>query len=186
MPTPSTRSPSPPTKRLLQELRDHATDPLPFLAHLGPANDDQLFEWTAVMRGPEGTAYESIYPPFPRPPPASPPLPAPTMPPLTPLTSNTNGRGRNNSRTLAPNHPPPPDLPPPPPLHKIHHKDNPPQHLLLHGGNMSRSSRHLPFSLHQPLSHLQHAGKWGQMDASVYGSKNVGGGMVDAEVSGGG
>ncbi|KAI4175529.1 MAG: hypothetical protein LQ348_006161, partial [Seirophora lacunosa] len=55
---PTSRSPSPPTKRLLQELRDHATDPLPFLQHLGPKSESQLFEWEAVMKGPQGTAYE--------------------------------------------------------------------------------------------------------------------------------
>lgn len=59
MPTTS-RSPSPPTKRLLQELKDHNSEPLPFLQHLGPKSESQLFEWEAVMRGPGGTAYEGM------------------------------------------------------------------------------------------------------------------------------
>ncbi len=59
MPTAS-RSPSPPTKRLLQELKDHNSEPLPFLQHLGPKSESQLFKWEAVMRGPGGTAYEGM------------------------------------------------------------------------------------------------------------------------------
>ncbi|KAL9604012.1 MAG: hypothetical protein Q9219_000774 [cf. Caloplaca sp. 3 TL-2023] len=55
---PPSRSPSPPTKRLLQELQDHAHDPLPFLHSLGPKNESDLFSWEAVMRGPADTAYE--------------------------------------------------------------------------------------------------------------------------------
>lgn len=53
------RSPSPPTKRLLQELRAASTDPPLFLQHLGPKTESQLFEWEAVMRGPSNTAYEN-------------------------------------------------------------------------------------------------------------------------------
>lgn len=56
----TSRSPSPPTKRLLQELKDHNSEPFPFLQHLGPRSESQLFEWEAVMRGPGGTAYEGI------------------------------------------------------------------------------------------------------------------------------
>lgn len=59
---PTSRSPSPPTKRLLQELKDHDSEPLPFLHHLGPKSESQLFEWEAVMRGPGGTAYEGVPP----------------------------------------------------------------------------------------------------------------------------
>ncbi|KAI4245644.1 MAG: hypothetical protein L6R40_002445 [Gallowayella cf. fulva] len=55
---PTSRSPSPPTKRLLQELKDLNLEPLSFLQHLGPKSESQLFEWEAVMRGPGGTAYE--------------------------------------------------------------------------------------------------------------------------------
>lgn len=57
---PNSRSPSPPTKRLLQELKDHNSEPLPFLQHLGPKSESQLFEWEAIMRGPGGTAYEGM------------------------------------------------------------------------------------------------------------------------------
>ncbi|KAL8751773.1 MAG: hypothetical protein Q9199_006196 [Rusavskia elegans] len=35
----TSRSPSPPTKRLLQELKDHNSEPFPFLQHLGPRRD---------------------------------------------------------------------------------------------------------------------------------------------------
>ncbi|KAL8683198.1 MAG: hypothetical protein Q9186_000810 [Xanthomendoza sp. 1 TL-2023] len=58
---PTSRSPSPPTKRLLQELKDHNLDPLSFLQHLGPKSESHLFEWEAVMKGPGGTAYEGTY-----------------------------------------------------------------------------------------------------------------------------
>jgi peroxin-4 len=46
------------TKRLIQELKDYQKDPNEALLHLGPASDDELMEWTAVMKGVEGTAYE--------------------------------------------------------------------------------------------------------------------------------
>ena len=46
------------TKRLAKELQDYASDPNPNLRFLQPASDDDLFHWTAVMRGAKGTAYE--------------------------------------------------------------------------------------------------------------------------------
>ena len=48
------------TKRLIQELKDYQRDPNEALLHLGPSNDGELMEWTAVMRGVDGTAYEGV------------------------------------------------------------------------------------------------------------------------------
>lgn len=48
------------SKRLIQELKDYQKDPNEALLHLGPASDDELMEWTAVMTGVEGTAYEGM------------------------------------------------------------------------------------------------------------------------------
>lgn len=47
------------TKRLMQELADYNSDPNPALLHLGPVDGD-LFKWTAVLKGVEGTAYEGM------------------------------------------------------------------------------------------------------------------------------
>jgi peroxin-4 len=48
-------------KRLIQELKDYQKDPNEALLHLGPVSDDELTEWTAVMKGVDGTAYEGAY-----------------------------------------------------------------------------------------------------------------------------
>jgi ubiquitin-protein ligase len=50
-------------KRLTQELKDYQRDPNEALLHLGPASDDDLMEWTAVLKGVDGTAYEGTYVP---------------------------------------------------------------------------------------------------------------------------
>ncbi|KAF2088030.1 ubiquitin-conjugating enzyme [Saccharata proteae CBS 121410] len=47
-----------PTRRLITELRSYALEPNDALLHLGPASDDELMKWTAVMKGVPGTAYE--------------------------------------------------------------------------------------------------------------------------------
>ena len=49
------------TKRLIKELDAYHRDPSPALRELQPVSDDDLFNWNAVLRGPEGTAYEGIY-----------------------------------------------------------------------------------------------------------------------------
>ncbi|PNS16611.1 Ubiquitin-conjugating enzyme E2 35 [Sphaceloma murrayae] len=46
------------TKRLIHELRSYGQEPSEALVELAPIRDDDLFHWTAVMRGVEGTAYE--------------------------------------------------------------------------------------------------------------------------------
>ena len=46
------------SKRLLQELKDYQRDPNDALLHLAPTSDGELTEWTAVMKGVDGTAYE--------------------------------------------------------------------------------------------------------------------------------
>lgn len=46
------------SKRLIKELDAYNRDPSPALSSLQPVNDDDLFYWTAILRGPEGTAYE--------------------------------------------------------------------------------------------------------------------------------
>jgi peroxin-4 len=47
-----------PTKRLLAELKDYQDGGNEALEALGPISDDLLTEWTAVMKGVKGTAYE--------------------------------------------------------------------------------------------------------------------------------
>jgi len=47
-----------PTKRLLHEIQDIASNPNPALLHLGPVSDDDLFHWEAVLRGVRGTPYD--------------------------------------------------------------------------------------------------------------------------------
>ncbi|KAF2834084.1 ubiquitin-conjugating enzyme [Patellaria atrata CBS 101060] len=47
-----------PTKRLLNELQTYQHEPNGALLQLGPASDDELTHWTAVMKGVLGTAYE--------------------------------------------------------------------------------------------------------------------------------
>lgn len=45
-------------KRLLNELQSYEKEPSESLLHLGPANDDDLMHWTAVLKGVDGTAYQ--------------------------------------------------------------------------------------------------------------------------------
>ena len=49
-----------PSKRLLQELQDYHHDPIEALVELGPANDEELMRWTAVMKGGKDTSYEGM------------------------------------------------------------------------------------------------------------------------------
>lgn len=45
-------------KRLLQELSTYEAEPaFEALLHLGPVNDD-LFHWSAILKGVDGTRYE--------------------------------------------------------------------------------------------------------------------------------
>lgn len=48
------------SKRLIKELDAYHSDPSPALSSLGPESDDDLFHMKAVMRGPDGTAYEGV------------------------------------------------------------------------------------------------------------------------------
>ncbi|KAM0710874.1 hypothetical protein Q7P35_001612 [Cladosporium inversicolor] len=45
-------------KRLIKELDQYNKDPSPALQRLEPTSDDDIFHLTAVLRGPDGTAYE--------------------------------------------------------------------------------------------------------------------------------
>lgn len=45
-------------KRLIKELDQYNKDPSPALLRLEPTSDDDIFHLTAVLRGPDGTAYE--------------------------------------------------------------------------------------------------------------------------------
>ncbi|EME86044.1 uncharacterized protein MYCFIDRAFT_210393 [Pseudocercospora fijiensis CIRAD86] len=45
-------------KRLANELGAYNREPSPALSRLEPASDQDIFHWSAVLRGPEGTAYE--------------------------------------------------------------------------------------------------------------------------------
>jgi len=49
------------SKRLIKELDQYNKDPSPAVTRLEPTNDDDLFHLTAVLRGPDGTAYEGRY-----------------------------------------------------------------------------------------------------------------------------
>lgn len=46
------------SKRLLHELQSYADDPNPALLQLGPDSDDELLQWSAVMKGVSQSAYE--------------------------------------------------------------------------------------------------------------------------------
>lgn len=48
----SRSSPSNPLKRLTNEISDLRSSPNDAVLHLGPANDDDLFKWEAVLKGP--------------------------------------------------------------------------------------------------------------------------------------
>jgi peroxin-4 len=48
------------SKRLIKELDQYNKDPSPAVTLLEPTDDDDLFHLTAVLRGPDGTAYEGI------------------------------------------------------------------------------------------------------------------------------
>lgn len=50
------------SKRLLQELKSYQEEPNPALLSLGPDSDDDLFRWTAQMKGHTSTAYEGKTP----------------------------------------------------------------------------------------------------------------------------
>ena len=49
------------SKRILKELEAYHRDPSPALVSLEPAEEDNLTEFRAVLRGPDGTAYEGMY-----------------------------------------------------------------------------------------------------------------------------
>jgi ubiquitin-protein ligase len=46
------------TQRLLRELTEYTRSPNDALLHLGPASDDDLLHWEAVLKGARGTPYE--------------------------------------------------------------------------------------------------------------------------------
>jgi len=46
------------TQRLLRELNEYKRSPNDVLLHLGPASDDDLLHWEAVLKGVRGTPYE--------------------------------------------------------------------------------------------------------------------------------
>jgi peroxin-4 len=48
------------SKRLIKELDQYNKDPSPAVIRLEPTNDDDLLHLTAVLKGPDGTAYEGI------------------------------------------------------------------------------------------------------------------------------
>lgn len=49
-------------KRLIKELDAYNREPSPAVVSLGPVSDDDLFHLTAVLRGPDETAYEGNEP----------------------------------------------------------------------------------------------------------------------------
>lgn len=46
------------TKRLIKELRSSVEDPNPALITLEPIDQDNLFSWKAVLKGPDATPYQ--------------------------------------------------------------------------------------------------------------------------------
>ena len=48
------------SKRLIKELEAYNREPSAALTRLEPVSDDDLFQLAAVLRGPEGTAYEGM------------------------------------------------------------------------------------------------------------------------------
>jgi hypothetical protein len=49
-------------KRLIKELDQYNKDPSPAVLRLEPASEDDIFHLTAVLRGPDGTAYDGRSP----------------------------------------------------------------------------------------------------------------------------
>lgn len=45
-------------KRLLSELKNYTNNPNEHLLHLGLVDNDDLFQWEAVLKGVKGTPYE--------------------------------------------------------------------------------------------------------------------------------
>lgn len=61
-PAPPSSSSSGSAKRLLNELKNLHSSPLPsFLSSLGPVSDAQMLVWEAIMLGPGGGAYHGIF-----------------------------------------------------------------------------------------------------------------------------
>lgn len=61
--TPASANPSATaTKRLLHELRalHSSADGNPAVEYLRPLHEDNLFEWEAGLRGPEGSCYDGM------------------------------------------------------------------------------------------------------------------------------
>lgn len=46
------------SKRLIKELDAYNRDPSSAVVSLQPVSDDDLFNLTAILKGPDGTAYE--------------------------------------------------------------------------------------------------------------------------------
>lgn len=46
------------SKRLIKELQQSQSEHSPALSQVGLVDEGDLFHWNAVLRGPEGTAYE--------------------------------------------------------------------------------------------------------------------------------
>jgi len=51
------------SKRLIKELDAYQKDPSPVVARLEPTSDDDILHLTAVLQGPDGTAYEGAFTP---------------------------------------------------------------------------------------------------------------------------
>lgn len=49
------------SRRLLKELAAYQADPNPALQLLEPENEEDLFAWTAIMKGPTESAYQGEY-----------------------------------------------------------------------------------------------------------------------------
>ena len=113
-----------PEKRLLNELKSYQQDPNDALISLGPLSDSDLMNWTAVMKGVPGTAYEgtqaisnSVF-----------------LPKIVCKTLNSTNR-----RLVVPVDQNSTDVSSLPAYHRLHNPDLPSKHPLPHRRNLPRS-----------------------------------------------
>lgn len=112
-------------KRLIKELDQYNKDPSPAVVRLEPTSEDDIFHLTAVLRGPEGTAYEGK------------------------ASSNNKDKhfykpttdSQKLRRSLPPAPLPPTLLPQHPSHHNLQNTLLPPEHLLHHGRNLPRLAK---------------------------------------------
>jgi hypothetical protein len=114
-------------KRLLNELKSYQQDPNDALISLGPVSDSDLMNWSAVMKGVPGTAYEGTH-----------------------ATSNQllyaeivcKTLNSTNRRRMGPVHKSSTNIPTLPPYDSLHNPNLPSKHPLPHWRNLPRPLEH--------------------------------------------